>query len=178
MGQFKLAAGEEGGSVLGGWEQSARVSLGSGHYCCVVFPGVGSWTAQDITHLSDNLKCVGRCLDALLEAAQFTTRCVRLAGQEVSHGCQARDAGRGFTWGARSVCQDWCQTGDSLDITFRDRASTVAVRFRTLVNSVAAASRPLLTFRVKRLLFCMGSKAPQYPLSVLAPLDLLIGLVS
>ena len=75
MGQFKLAAGEEGGSVLGGWEQSARVFLGCGHYCCVVFLGVGSWTAQGITHLSDNLKCVGRCLDALLEAARFTTRC-------------------------------------------------------------------------------------------------------
>ena len=105
---------------------------------------------------ADNLKCVSHSEDGLLAAARFTSRYIRLVGQEAapskcvllstSAGTRARMktwdiSGAGDCWTVRLDVRD---LGGHLDATYRGRAGTLAARI-PLVRAVckAAGSLPL-----------------------------------
>ena len=95
---------------------------------------------------ADNLKCVSRDPDLLLNAAPFTTGYVRSVGQELAPGkCvllgTSRDIRRdmkdlvlsqeGDQWSVRFDVRD---LGGHLDTTFRGWSSTLAARVRLVFS--------------------------------------------
>ena len=91
---------------------------------------------------ADNLKCLSRIPDLLLSAAMFTTRYVRLVGQEPAPGkCVLLSTSRevrkdmkdwvlsqdGDRWSVKFDVRD---LGGHLDTTFRGWSSTLATRVR------------------------------------------------
>ena len=95
---------------------------------------------------ADNLKCVSRDLDLLLSAARFTTRYVRLVGQEPAPGKCVLLSTSGEV---RKDMKDWVlsQDGDRwtvrfddrdlgghLDTTFRGWSSTLAARVCLVIS--------------------------------------------
>ena len=94
---------------------------------------------------ADNLKCVSRDLDLLLNAARFTTGHVRLVGQEPAPSkCVLLSTSRlvrknmkdwvlsqeGDRWSVKFDVRD---LGGHLDITFRGWSATLAARVRLVI---------------------------------------------
>ena len=90
---------------------------------------------------AENLKCVSRDSRDLLAAAQFTSRYIRLVGQEAApikcvllstcpktwvHMKIVDICGAGDCWSVRLVVRD---PGGHLDTAYRGRAGTLAARF-------------------------------------------------
>ena len=95
---------------------------------------------------ADNLKCVSRSPDLLLHAARFTTKYVRLVGQEpapskcvlLSTSREVRHRMKGWVlsqegdqWSVRFDVRD---LGGHLDTTFRGWSSTLAARVRLVLS--------------------------------------------
>ena len=95
---------------------------------------------------ADNLKCVSRDPDLFLNAARFTTRYVRLVGQEPAPSkCVLLSISRevwqimegwvlsqeGDKWSVRFDVRD---LGGHLDTTFRGWSSTLAARVRLVIS--------------------------------------------
>ena len=95
---------------------------------------------------ADNLKCVSRSPDLLLHAARFTTKYVRLVGQEPAPSkcvllSTSREVGHsmkgwvlsqeGDQWSVRFDVRD---LGGHLDTTFRGWSSTLAARVRLVLS--------------------------------------------
>ena len=95
---------------------------------------------------ADNLKCLSRNPDLLLRAARFTTRYVRLVGQEPAPSkCVLLSTSRevrknmkdwvlsceGDQWSVKFDVRD---LGGHLDTTFRGWSSTLAVRVRLVIS--------------------------------------------
>ena len=95
---------------------------------------------------ADNLKCVSRNPDLLLSAARFTTRYVRLVGQEPAPSkcvllSTSREVRRdmkdwvlsqdGDRWSVKFDVRD---LGGHLDTTFRGWSSTLAARVRLVIS--------------------------------------------
>ena len=98
---------------------------------------------------ADNLKCLSRNPDLLLSAARFTTRYVRLVGQEpapskcvlLSTSGEVRKDMKdwvlsqdGDRWSVKFDVRD---LGGHLDTTFRGWSSTLAARVRLVVSWLA-----------------------------------------
>ena len=98
---------------------------------------------------ADNLKCLSRNPDLLLSAARFTTRYVRLVGQEPAPSkCVLLSTSRevrkdmkdwvlsqdGDRWSVKFDVRD---LGGHLDTTFRGWSSTLAARVRLVISRLA-----------------------------------------
>ena len=107
---------------------------------------------------ADNLKCLSRNPDLLLSAARFTTRYVRLVGQEPapcecvllsSSGEVRKDmkdwvlSQDGDRWSVKFDVRD---LGGRLDTTFRGWSSTSANRVRLVISRLALVFVPRLDF--------------------------------
>ena len=105
-------------------------------------------SAQDGVQLqlfADNLKCLSRSPDLLLHAARFTTKYVRLVGQENARKCVLLSPSReirkdmkqwvlsqeGDMWSVKFDVRD---LGSHLDTTFRGWSSTLAARVRLVIS--------------------------------------------
>ena len=104
---------------------------------------------------ADNLKCLSRNPDLLLSAARFTTRYVRLVGQElVPSKCVLLSTSRevrkdmrdwvlsqdGDRWSVKFDVRD---LGGHLDTTFRGWSSTLAARIRLVISRLTLFVLPL-----------------------------------
>ena len=95
---------------------------------------------------ADNLKCLSRNPDLLLHAARFTTKYVRLVGQEpapskcviLSSSREVRKDMKGWVLSQEgdqwSVKFDVLDLGGHLDTTFRGWSSTLAARVRLVIS--------------------------------------------
>ena len=93
---------------------------------------------------ADNLKCVSRDPDLLLNATRFTTGNVRLVGQEpapsilLSTSREVRKDMKGWVLSCEgdqwSVKSDVWDLGGHLDTTFRGWSSTLAARVRLVIS--------------------------------------------
>ena len=125
------------------------MSLEYGVYRCIVFTLVSvsfctGWVQPQF--FADNLKCLSRSPDLLLHAARFTTKYVRLVGQEHAPGkCvllstsrEVRKDVKGWVLSQErdqwSVKFDIRDLGGHLGTTFRGWSSTLAARVRLVIS--------------------------------------------
>ena len=144
-------------------------------YCCFVFALVyvsGRAGVQSQLY-ADNLKCVSRDPGVFLGAARFTTRYVRLVGQEPAPGkcvlMSTSRAVRGAMWGwvvsdqghRWSVKLDVRDLGGPLGTTFHGWSSTLASRVRLVISRLVLVFALPLDFhgrlRVLRSMFIPGA---------------------
>ena len=160
--RFKLASGLGEPWTRDGW-YSSRLSFEYDVHCSSVsaLVEVSCCSGEGVQPqlYADNLKCVSRDPGLLLNAARFTTRYVRLVGQELAPSkcvllSTSREVRRdmkdwvlsqeGDQW---SVMFDVRDLGGHLDTTFRGWSSTLAARVRLVISRLVLIFVLPLDFR-------------------------------